>query len=114
MTTTAVNALIVTLAADGRQLADMPRCVVGALCAVNLLLTLENDMLERLPRKFGDFSVSSTTTSDGAAGGGGARISFLGGRELRSDIVIDAAALQHLKSVGSMRELRLCSPRPKL
>lgn len=104
MTAVVLNAMIVTVASDGALCAQMPRCVITALCAINMLLMLEDDLFRRREHKFNDFVVSPL------GGGDGARVTFGECSEL-SDVVIDDNALRHLKTVGNFRALRLYDQR---
>lgn len=101
------NALLVTLATERPFGAEMPRCVLGALCAVNMLLMIDDGLLDTRTYRFADFSI--TPLADGA----GTRITFTDASSHRA-VDVDRNALQHLKTSGSWRDLRLYNQRAKL
>jgi len=100
--------LLITLASDLSASSDLPRAAHAALCAINMLLVLDRDILERkLPCQFTDFTVAPLDDKSGA------RVAFVDSATSK-DLIVDQAALRHLKSVGNFRDLRVGKPRAKL
>jgi hypothetical protein len=105
--TLVVNAMLITLATEHPFAAEMPRCVLGALCAINMLLAIDDDLLSSRAYTFADFTIAPL------ANRAGTRVTFADTIDYR-DIDVDRSALQHLKANGSWRDLRLFNRQSKL
>jgi hypothetical protein len=96
-----LSAMLITLLTDDKLCYEMPRCVVSALCAINMLLLLEDNDFAQRRHRFKDFIIEPQLASDGA------RIVFT--KHHTADIIVDKQALTHIKQVGNFRQLRMCA-----
>jgi hypothetical protein len=109
MSAPAIEALVITLASEvavvARNQVDIPHHIVTALCALNMLLLFDTDLLDNR-YQFNDFVVEPLADRSGA------RVSFV--NSSRADVHVDREALRHLKDVGHFRDFRVQLPRARM